>query len=72
MRVGRALDDAGSFLLRLTISRVWWSGRPMVYSSTSTTQTPPIASARLTNDRETHRSARDNTKYVEPKRIDGL
>ena len=40
----------------------------MIASITSTSQIPPLASARLTTDRETHRSARNNMMRVELKR----
>ena len=41
----------------------------MIASITSTSQIPPLASARLTTDRETHRFARDNITHVELKRL---
>ena len=41
----------------------------MISSTTSTSQIPPLASAQLTTDRETHRSARDNITHVELQRL---
>jgi hypothetical protein len=41
----------------------------MIPSTTSTSQITPLAPARLTTDRETHRSARNSTTHVELKRL---
>ena len=41
----------------------------MIFSTTSTSQIPPLASARLTIDRETHHFSRDNITHVELQRL---